>query len=306
MPVHGSSEMIATKSRPVRASAIGHVGEILQGAAQSGSCLHRFLVSLPAPEFRASATFRPSSKGGLRVSPVWKQKGLRAANLAFHAFGSPDTSGLVRLSSNIPVCRGLGSSTSDCVAAIHAAAAWCQADPSAETVAKLAQQAEGSSDSTMFGEQVVAFRHCEGTVHEYLGKGLPLLRALLVESVPASRGVRTDRLQRPDYTATQIDCFAQLLSKLKETIQAGDARGIGAVATASATINQQYFPKPHFGPVIQVAEQSGALGVAAAHSGTLLVLLYAAEGDSGARISEARARLAGHGLSANQDLLTGL
>ena len=158
----------------------------------------------------------------------------------------------------------------------------------------------------MFGEQVVAFRHCEGTVHEYLGKGLPLLRMLLVESAPASRGVRTDRLQRPDYTAIQIDCFAELLLKLKEAVQASDAHGIGAVATASAAINQSFLPKPHFGAVIQVAEQSGALGGAAAHSGTLLVLLYAAGGDSGDRVSEARARLAGHGLSADQDLLSGL
>lgn len=293
------------KPQPVRGAAIGHAGEILQGATQSGSTLHRFLVSLPAPRLRARATFRPAAKGVLRVSPMWKQKSLRAASLAFHAFGDQDAGGLIRLSSNIPICRGLGSSTSDCVASIRVAAAWCHVDPSAETVAKLAQQAEGSSDSTMFGEQVVAFRHCEGTLHEYLGERLPLLRALLVESGPASPGVRTDRLQRPYYTAIQIDGFAQLLSKLKEAVQTSDARGIGAVATASATINQSYFPKPHFDAVTQVAEQSGALGVAAAHSGTLLVLLYATEGDSGARISEARARLAGHGLPAGPELLTG-
>ena len=294
------------KPSPARAAANGHAGEILQGAVQSAICLHRFLVSLPAPEFRSSAIFRPSSKGGLRVSPVWKQKSLRAARLVFQTFGAPDTSGSLRLSGNIPVCRGLGSSTSDCVAAIRAVATWCQVNPSAEAVAKLAQQAEGSSDSTMFGEQVVAFHHCEGTVHEYLGSELPLLRMLLVESLPASPGVRTDRLQRPDYTTAQIDCFAELLVKLKEAVKTCDARGIGSVATASAVINQNFFPKPHFGAVIQVADQSSALGVAAAHSGTLLVLLYEAGGDSNERVSEARARLATHSLSADRDLLSGL
>jgi len=298
--------MIHLKPGPFRAAAIGHAGEILQGAAPSATGLHRILVSLPAPNFCARASFRPSAKGGLRVSPIWKQKGLRAANLACHAFGAPNPSGLIRLSSNIPVCRGLGSSTSDCVAAIRAVAAWRQESPSEETVAKLAQQAEDSSDSTMFNEQVVAFRHCEGTVQEYLGKGLPLLRVLLVESVPAGQGVRTDRLLRPEYTATQIDCFVHLLAKLKEAVQVNDSRSVGAVATASATINQRYFPKPHFDAVMEVSEQSGALGVAAAHSGTLLVLLYAIDGDSGARISDARARLAASGLSAGQELLTGL
>jgi len=297
--------MIHLKPGPVRAAAIGHAGEILQGAALSATGLHRILVSLPAPKFCARASFRPSAKGGLRVSPIWKQKGLRAANLACHAFGAPNPSGLIRLSSNIPVCRGLGSSTSDCVAAIRAVAAWCQESPSEETVAKLAQQAEGSSDSTMFAEQVVAFRHCEGTIEEYLGKELPVLRALLVESEPAGRGVRTDRLRRPEYTAAQIDCFVQLLAKLKEAVQVNDVGGIGTVATASATINQQYFPKPHFNKMIEVAEQTGAVGVAAAHSGTLLVLLYAAEGRGEEEISEAHARLAERHLSAEHELLTG-
>lgn len=278
------------------AVAHGHAGEILQGAVQSGGQIRRVLVSLPAPELRSTALFHPQSEGGLRVLPLWKRKSLRAAALTLESLGKSGTSGVMELSDEIPICRGWGSSTSDCVATIRAVATCYSASLTPEAIARIAQQAETSTDGTMFGDRVMAFLHCEGRVLEELGPCLPRLRILAVEPAGAVEGVRTDRLRRPRYTSAQIDRFAILLARIRTALLARDAAAIGAVANASAVINQSFLPKPHFDVVTRVAERTHASGVAAAHSGTVLVLLYPDGDDTGERIAEARARLAACGL----------
>jgi uncharacterized protein involved in propanediol utilization len=52
-----------------------------------------------------------------------------------------------------------------------------------------------------------------------------------------------------------------------------DIKLLGRVATASATINQEFLPKPLFPEIRTLADRAGALGVAVAHSGTVLSIL---------------------------------
>jgi uncharacterized protein involved in propanediol utilization len=284
------------------AVAHGHAGEVLQGAVQSDGQIRRVLVSLPAPELRSTALFHPQCKGGLRVAPAWKRKSLRAVALTLETLGKTHASGVMELSDEIPVCRGWGSSTSDCVAAIRAVAACYSVNLAPQAIARIAQQAETSTDGTMFGDRVVAFLHCEGRALEELGPCLPRLRMLAVEPASAADGVCTDGLCRPQYTASQIDRFTVLLARIRAALRAGDATAIGAVASASAAINQSFLPKPHFDVTTCVAERTHAAGVAAAHSGTVLVLLYPDGEDAGERIAEARTRLVACGLHNTREL----
>jgi uncharacterized protein involved in propanediol utilization len=283
-------------------TAHGHAGEILQGAIERDGEVRRILVSLPAPGLKSKAVFHPRRKGGLRVFPVWKRKSLRAAALALQTLGRSEESGVIELSDEIPVGRGLGSSTSDCVAAIRAVAAHFRAVCAPDTIARIAQQAEGSSDGTMFDHRVVAFLHCEGAVLEELGAALPKMRMLVVEPDGEARCVRTDELQRPRYSARQIDLFQRLRTRLRTALDAGDAAAIGAVASASAAINQSFLPKSHFDAVTQIGTQTQALGVAAAHSGTVLMMLY--RESSHLQIAEARTMLAARGLEDIRELCT--
>lgn len=283
-------------------TAIGHAGEILQGVVESDGRLHRMLVSLPAPALQAKAAFRRSSRPGLEVFPRWRQKSLLAAELACREFGDLHLGGLIEIQSDIPVGCGLGSSTSDCVAAIRAVAKSCGGLATAESIARITQQAEGSSDGTMFEDCLVAFLHCEGRVHQYFDGRLPAFRMLIAE--PAERNVRvnTDSLRRPDYSSNEIDCFHRLLAQLNAAVKTGDASAIGAVASVSSAINQRYLPKPHYDVVMRTAEQTGALGVAAAHSGTVLVLLYNDNLAADERVFEARRLLREYQLTVQLDL----
>jgi len=281
---------------PAGGEAIGHAGEILQGAIRDGSGVRRVLVSLPTLGLWSRAEFRPVAGGGLRVLPEWKQKSLRAARLTLDALDGGKTSGILEISSNIPICRGFGSSTSDCVAAIRAVAAALRVSVSPEVIAEIAQAAESSIDGTMFGGQLVAIFHCEGVVCEYFPGPPPDLYALAVDTAPAGDGIPTDSLHRPEYTSEQIELFEILLQRLRRAVAERDLHEIGAVASASAGMNEAFAPKPHFARVMRVAEETSALGVAAAHSGTVLALLYAPGTAAETCIAMARRLLAESGL----------
>ncbi|MCL4370755.1 MAG: hypothetical protein M1380_07580, partial [Chloroflexi bacterium] len=58
---------------------------------------------------------------------------------------------------------------------------------------------------------------------------------------------------------------------------------VGQAATLSARINQRLLPKSELERVIRLGEEHGALGVCAAHSGTLLGVLFSPENERQAR-----------------------
>ena len=62
-------------------------------------------------------------------------------------------------------------------------------------------------------------------------------------------------------------------SALRRAIRTHDIQLLGRIATASACINELFLPKPLFRDLRQIAECAGALGVAVAHSGTVLSIL---------------------------------
>jgi uncharacterized protein involved in propanediol utilization len=294
-----SAEQIAAT-----ATAHGHAGELLQGALLHEGELRRFLVSLPAPALRSCARFLPSSESELRVTPVWKCKSARAAQLMLAALGLPRQGGALLLSDEIPSGRGLGSSTSDCVAAMRAVALHYGARPTEEQLARLAHQAEQASDSTMFAGGLTAFLHCEGRLLERLEGAIPKLRMLTVEAREKLSPFHTNEAPRPHYSHEQMECFARLLGQLRAAIAVGDLRALGAVASASAAINQEFFPKPHYEPIAHIAQSTQALGLAAAHTGTVLTLLYPEQAHHDDRIQKAKAQLQFCGLSRVRELCT--
>ena len=128
-----------------RAEAMGHAGEILQGGVRLGDRIEPFLVSLPVRAYRSTVTVRRASTW--IVAPEWKTKALRAAELAW---GELDGALEVAVESAIPVGRGCGSSTADCVGAVRAVADLLGLSWDAEAVARMVQRAEMASDATMF------------------------------------------------------------------------------------------------------------------------------------------------------------
>ncbi len=254
--------------------AVGHHGELVQGLFEDdGARLRRALVSLPCRQLKSRATFIASDGGGIRVLPGSCDKARRAAELTIARFGPPGTGGNLAIDSNIPVGRGMGSSTADVLASIQAVLDWLEIEPASDEVMRIAVSAETACDSTLFKQQAVLFAHRDGIVMEAFRRPLPPIHLISIETTPE---VTIDTLEyRPArYDALEIETFRPLRSLLRTAIKHADVRMLGRVATASARINERFLPKPGLDEIETVGSRFDAIGIQVAHSGTVVGLMF--------------------------------
>ena len=254
-------------------TSIAQHGELLQGQLQDHEHRYRrFLISLPCDRLYSTVTFVPSVGSGLTVKPAHKNKVQKVVGLTLEGFGLSRLGGLITVDSNIPEGKGYGSSTADCVAGALAAADAVAGTLTDEDVAKLVVAAEIASDNFMF-HRVVLFAHREGIVLSELGPRLPSLEVLGIDT-DVTGVVRTLEYPPAVYDWRQIQHFQTLVAGAERAIRCRDLALLGRVATSSAIINQRFLPKPMFSELCRLAECVHALGVAVAHSGTVLSMLF--------------------------------
>lgn len=280
-----------------------HHGELLQGVfADSRLGIVRALVTLPLSSRGTWASFRPApnSGSGISVSPPDRTKAGRAAELTAELCvgeSGGSVAGRLDITSSVPVGRGMGSSTSDVIAAIRAVGDCYRIRLAPEQVARLAVRAERACDSIMIEDRVVLFAHRNGTVLEVLGDRLPPLAVVGCLSGPGS-GIDTLELVPAWYDRDEINTFAVLRTALRQAVLTRDAALLGRVVTESARINQRFLPKPELDFLIALAAQAGAAGVQVAHSGTVAGLLFDARlPDLGHRIRRCREALDREGIA---------
>lgn len=259
------------------ATAQSHAGEILQGAVLESDGIHRILYSLEAPFFYSRAEIILTPGQPLSIKPEWKRKTFLAVQLLLKHLRMAPPAICIRLTTNIPLEKGCGSSTADIHAALKALLAHLDIALSEEELAQIIVEAEEASDGSILSRPVI-FRHREGLVHEYLPGLTPSVRVLVVDAQP-SETVPTVTMPRARYSEFQLQRFRALIGRLRRAFLDCNSYDLGAVATASARINQEFLPKPHFEEVIALVEREGGFGVAAAHSGTVLSILLPSEAD---------------------------
>lgn len=206
------------------------------------------------------------------IDPEWMSKALTAARFAARTWDI--TAPLkITIHSRIPVARGYGSSTADCVAAVRAVANLVSRHPAAEEIAQLVHPAEAASDSTMFGLDPIVFLPLQGAVIRRFSGGWPDLYVSVIDM--GGPAVETLAFARPEYSAAELNEFADLLGELEQAFAHRDPVRLGRVSTRSAEIHQVHHPHPAWPTVIDRARTTGAYGVARAHTGTIAALLTA-------------------------------
>lgn len=245
-----------------------HAGEILQGAVRRADGIHRLLFSLPAPTLWTKAELIATPGQTLTVSPPWAKKTLSAARLLLSRLGCPEPEAMIRLTTNIPLAKGCGSSTADILAGLHAILAYLRITLSEEELARLIVEAEKASDGSILSRPAI-FRHREGVVDQYLPGVLPNVHVVVIDAQPGEI-VPTEPMQRARYSEEQLEAFAVLIGRLNRAFRLGSPADFGAVATASARISQGFLPKPHLEEIITLVRQEGGYGVGVAHSGTIV------------------------------------
>ena len=267
----------------------GHHGEIFQGVMQreSEKPPQHVLVTLPCQHYRSHAVYRAlPERQPLQIRPANKVKALRAARHTLTLLGATQGGGLLTIDSNIPVGRGLGSSSADVVAAIRAIADACGRILDSKTIARLAVMAEAASDPLMFDEACVLFAQREGIVVDEFAFPLPPMNVLSIQDVSVCAGIDTVALPLPEYTRQETAAFAALLNRLRRGVLEGDLEQVAEVATASAHINQRFLKKQHLERIECIGRRHGALGIQVAHSGSVIGLLFRKEDGHGAFLAQ--------------------
>lgn len=250
------------------AVARSHAGEVLQGAVRRPDGIHRLLFSLPAPTLWTKAELIATPGCALSINPHWASKTLSAARLLLSRLGFTEPEAVIRLTTNIPLAKGCGSSTTDILAALRAILAYQRITVAEEELARLIVDAERASDGSILSRPAL-FRHREGVVDQYLPGVQPNVRVIVIDSQPGEI-VPTEQMPRARYSEDQLGFFAVLIGRLNRAFRLSNPSDFGAVATASARISQQFLPKPHLEEIISLVQQVGGYGVAVAHSGTII------------------------------------
>ncbi|MEV4502393.1 GHMP family kinase ATP-binding protein [Streptomyces klenkii] len=258
-----------------------HHGEILQGVFLDDDgrrCAGLVTLPMAGPGSHAEFVRRPGTPpGALTVVPADRTKAARAAALAVaecaERAGRPPCGGELRLTCDVPVGLGMGSSTSDVIASVRAVADSYRLRLAPDAVARLAVRAELACDPLMLDGRPVLFAQREGRVLEVLGPALP---PLVVVGCALGGGAPVDTLALPVREATEagIRDFERLRTRLRRAVATGDAHLLGQVATASARRGQQVLGHPEFGALTAITRRVGAVGVQIAHSGAVAGVLF--------------------------------
>ncbi|MDX0321811.1 hypothetical protein GOC38_30095 [Sinorhizobium meliloti] len=247
----------------------GTFGELLQGQLPIGSLSgdSHFLVTMPIAVF-ARAHFMPiAGTRSITVYPPHKVKAKRLAENLLMALGG--SGGILLLKSELPEGKGLASSSADLVATARSIACCFKRRVPTKLIEKLMAEIE-PSDGVMY-PGVVAYQQRACRLISFLGQ-MPPLAIVGIDEGGTVETVDYDQ-RRGEISGDYRAEYQHLLDRAQTAIAQGDTATIGAVATASALLHQERFPKKHLDRMLKASAETGALGVIVAHSGTMIGII---------------------------------
>ena len=251
-------------------------GEILQGVGPDGP----LLVSLPI-DLTGTVQVTLTDEPVVAVAPDLPKARL-ALGLALQRVSWPGGAA-VQLGGEVPVGRGMGSSTVDVAGVIHGVVTAAGVELLPRELVRLMTQVEPSDSSPPGG--LWAIDHVGGRSAAKLG------------DVPANWWlVAVDNGAPVDTVALHHDRGAgpALPGGIIAVTPWHDPVQVARVATESALRNQERLPHFAFDAVFRCSRAINALGVCVAHSGSLCAVIC----QDAALAGEARSRLAAEGLRA--------
>ena len=217
---------------PATMAAFGTFGELLQGRLPERP--GDFLVTLPIGRW---STARFVLDGDLTSVRVWPASKLKSRWVAERMLGLHGVhgGGILIIWSDLPEGKGMASSSADLVATARAVGHAIGREPDPGEIEDLLRAIE-PTDGVMYPD-VVAFHHRAVRLRARLGV-LPPLTIVAVDEGGMVDTVSDNRTPR-DFSIAEEHYYERLLVELADAIRAGDPVRIGAVATASATLNQR-------------------------------------------------------------------
>ena len=246
-------------------------GELVQGTWNGVN----FLVPCPIDLYsQAVVKLRPGT--GLS-GPSDRPKALEAVRRTLNFLGSPELGGELWLDSSIPRGKGMASSTADIGAAASATAAALGMALQPRDLLSLAVGIEPTDGTLLPGVTLVD--HVRGSWQLPLGRGpeagiLALDLGGQVDTLEFNAQPGLAEKNRENEPLTR-----QAFLLVRRGIQEKNLALLGQGAVLSAEANQSVLFKPLLSELKEWSRRRGAAGIVAAHSGTVLGLIYPPERD---------------------------
>ncbi len=253
--------------RQVTAICPGSCGELLQGWVGDSQKLVSYGIDCFSRVTVESGN-RPNSlptKVQLAASRTLQYLGISELELASLS---------ITVDSDLPIAKGMSSSTADIAAACQAVAAYFGRTLSREEILTICLGIE-RTDSILF-PSLTLFEQQKGTTRA-VSDWCPEFYVIVLEP---EQEILTEACHSPkveQLVYQQRQRFDQVYRKYQEAVEEQNLRKLGAAALQSARLNQEILPKPYFDELVTLSKRYDLLGVNVAHSGTVMGLLVEEE-----------------------------
>lgn len=264
----------------------GTFGELLQGALPGEE--RPFLVTFPIDVLSTAAFRVTTATDEVSVGPANKSKSRLLATRLLRAYGYGG-GGTLELHSPLPEGKGFASSSADLVATARAVADALDVTLDTDDIECFLRGIE-PSDGVMHAG-IVSYYHREARLRHRLG----FLPPLTIVAHDAGGTVDTVEFNRSALLPTRQARreYLRLLDDLTTAVRSGDLAAVGRVATRSAELHVQRYPRPGFEELRGACRDLGGLGLVIAHSGTVLGILFRADPEENLALADGvRARCA--------------
>ncbi|ABR46311.1 GHMP kinase [Alkaliphilus metalliredigens QYMF] len=177
----------------------------------------------------------------------------------------------ITVDSQIPMGKGMASSTADLAATALAMATYLNETITQEEIAILCVEIE-PTDSTVFS-QLTLFDHLEGKYKKSYEEPMKA-NVLMLEGVGSINTIGFRKSNHHRLLKEKESELKEALHFFEKGIKGGDLKLMGKAATLSAFANQEILYKKELETLFKISEKLGAAGVNVAHSGTVMGILY--------------------------------
>ncbi len=205
---------------------------------------------------------------------IGPKKSRKAIEVVFKLFNLPieESKNIsLKINSDIPIGKGMASSTADIGATIMATLQLIGENLSSEEISKLATKIEPTD--SLYIEENSIFNPLNGEVIKYLGK----IRNAKVIVLEPKTTLNTEIIRKtPDYKNIKLgnkEIVSEAFYLLEEGIRQNNLYTIGKACTLSSLANENIHEKQGIRKIIEISQKYGAYGVNVAHSGTVVGIL---------------------------------
>ncbi|WP_019241976.1 MULTISPECIES: GHMP family kinase ATP-binding protein [Bacillus] len=253
----------------VKARCPASCGELLQGWIAGSEKLISYPINWYSEVTIETSELNQTFFQNTRHLKVWQAFYQTCSFLGIDKRNIPSVS--LRVTSTIPIAKGMASSTADIAATCIATAHLFGYSLTSPLLAKICLLIE-ATDSTIF-PSLTLFDHLQGnTIEETFWE--PNFDVLILEPLEK---LSTDKFRKVNHQVIlkqQAKAMDQAYLLFKQAVAEKSIAKLGLVATISAKENQRILPKKRFQELLMIVEENDLLGINVAHSGTVIGLMY--------------------------------